>query len=180
MAVPHVLHSLAFLGWTLQAALDLPAANKPRRRQVAELWCGVGSIWRAGARRGYEAIGYDKARIPGVTDSAGPLSEDITTPSGFLNAIHVVLSLVPGGLLWQGTDCSSMGWVNRKKLAVLSPTHMETYAIDQLWLETLKQQRRHSCTLWHACVRCTASLRTHATLFFSSSIHGSWLPLRFP
>ena len=113
MAVPHVLHSLAFLGWTLQAALDLPAANKPRRRQVAELWCGVGSIWRAGARRGYEAIGYDKARIPGVTDSPGPLSEDITTPSGFLNAIHVVLSLVPGGLLWQGTDCSSMGWVNR-------------------------------------------------------------------
>ena len=83
MAVPHVLRSFTFLGWTLQAALDLPAANEARRRQVAELWCGVGSIWRAGAEMGYEAIGYDKARLPGVTDSEGPLCEDITTPSGF-------------------------------------------------------------------------------------------------
>ena len=112
MTVPHVLRRFTFLGWTLQAALDLPAANEARTRQVAELWCGVGSIWRYAAAMGYEAIGYDKARLPGVTDSEGPLCEDITMPSGFKNAILVVLSLVPGGLLWQGIDCSTMGWVN--------------------------------------------------------------------
>ena len=115
MVVPSALTGLVFLGWTLQAVLELPAAEEPRSCQVAELWCGVGSIWRTAAEKGHNAIGYDKARIPGVTDSAGPLCEDITMPSGFLNAILVVLSLVPGGLLWQGTDCSSMGWVNRKK-----------------------------------------------------------------
>ena len=82
MTVPHVLRSFAFLGWTLQAALDLPAANEARRRQVAELWCGIGSIWRAGAEMGYEAIGYDKARLPGVTDS-----ERRSTMRGYHHAI---------------------------------------------------------------------------------------------
>ena len=113
MLVPQLLKSLTYLGWTLEAVLNHPVANNPRNRQVAELWCGVGSICRAGADEGYVTIGYDKARISGVTDTAGSRCEDITKPSGFFNAILVVLSLVSGGLLWQGTDCSSMGWMNR-------------------------------------------------------------------
>ena len=90
------------MGLSLEAVLKHPAADKQRSCQVAELWCGVGSVWRTAAAEGYNAIGYDMARIPGMTDVEGLQCEDITTPLGFLNSILVVLSIVPGGLLWQG------------------------------------------------------------------------------
>ena len=102
MSVPRYLKSLTCMGWTLEAVLKHPAADKQRSCQVAELWCGVGSVWRTAAAEGYNAIGYDMARIPGMTDVEGLQCEDITTPLGFLNSILVVLSIVPGGLLWQG------------------------------------------------------------------------------
>ena len=63
-----------------------------------ELFSGVGSIWRAAARSGYPAAGYD---------SNDTSDQDITTRVGFFRALSLTLSLVPGALLWLAPECST-------------------------------------------------------------------------
>ena len=115
MLVPVALQHLCVFGLTLNAALSLPEASGQRTVDVVEFWCGVGSIAGAAAAAGYVVRKFDKFRIPGVTDSAGPLSEDLLLVSGFMSAVHCVLSMRSGGLLWMGPVCSSFVFMNSSR-----------------------------------------------------------------
>ena len=97
-------------GWTVMGVLqDASLTACSRDLDVAEIFCGVGSIWQAGAAAGYHAVGFDKVRVPGVTDCPTNPSacEDILSPAGFLNAVRVVLRLKARGLLWLAPMCNS-------------------------------------------------------------------------
>ena len=67
-------------GWTVSGVLqDVSLTACSRDLDVAEVFCGVGSIWLAGKTAGYNTVGFDKSRVPGITDSDTDLStcEDI-------------------------------------------------------------------------------------------------------
>ena len=102
---PWVLFGLTVVG-VLQ---DVSLTACSRDLDVAEFFCGVGSIWLAGKTAGYNAVGFDKFRVPGVTDSVTDPSacEDILSPAGFLNAVRLVLRLKVRGLLWLAPMCNS-------------------------------------------------------------------------
>ena len=97
---------------TLQYALQL---STERNCDIAELWSGVGNICQVGCDRGHESVAFDLVRVPGITNVPGDAHEDITTESGFLKAMHHVLSLRPGGLLWLAPDCSSVTFPNSSR-----------------------------------------------------------------
>ena len=88
---------------------DVSLTACERDVDIAELFSGVGAIWQAGKTAGYNAVGFDKFRVPGVTDSlADPsLCEDMLSPAGFLNAVRLVLRLKERGLLWLAPMCNS-------------------------------------------------------------------------
>lgn len=97
-------------GWTLQSLVLLASLQAlGRDLDVVELFSGAGHITSAAQHRGFAAQGFDKARIPGSTDTGMALSEDIITRSGFMRAVHLVWRLRVGGLLWLAPLCSS--WV---------------------------------------------------------------------
>ena len=54
---------------------DIAWTSMPRDLDVVELWSGVQSIVNAARKREYQAMPYDKGRIPGETD----VREDITS-----------------------------------------------------------------------------------------------------
>jgi len=86
------------------------ATSITRDLDVTEVFAGAGRITQEARRLGLRAQAYDKARIPGVTDSGSDaLTEDIVTKSGFERAVQLVLRLRVGGLLWLAPLCSS--WV---------------------------------------------------------------------
>ena len=60
---------------------------------------------------GYTACGFDFNRVRGVTNVAGPNSEDITTETGFRNAVAVVLRIRVGGLATFAPMCGSFNWL---------------------------------------------------------------------
>ena len=62
---PWVLFGLTVLG-VLQ---DVSLTDCMRDLDIVELFCGVGVVWQAGRTAGYHAVGFDKARVPGVTDT---------------------------------------------------------------------------------------------------------------
>ena len=82
---------------------------------VVELWCGVGSIAAAAAAAGYVVCKFDKFRVPGVSDVAGALSEDLLSSCGFKSAVRCVLSMREGALLWMGPVCSSFVFMNSSR-----------------------------------------------------------------
>ena len=102
MSVPDGLQWLCVFGLTLSAVLSWPEAHGQRTVDVVELWCGVGSIAGAAAAAGYVVHKFDKFRVPGVSDVAGPLSEDLLTSCGFQSTVRCVLSMREGALLWMG------------------------------------------------------------------------------
>ena len=110
--VPQALATFAVHGFTLSAVLQLPEASGPRTLHAVELWSGVGVVARSVRHKGLKAVEFDKYRSKGKTDVAGPLSEDLLSPTGFLAAVHCVLSLVTGGLLWLAPVCSSFVYMN--------------------------------------------------------------------
>ena len=99
--------------WTVAMVKD----DKKTKRDldVVELWSGVGLIAGAARDIGHEAAEFDIMRIPGHTNVAGPRLEDITTNNGFNKALHLVLRLRPGGLLWMAPLCSSFAFPNSSK-----------------------------------------------------------------
>ena len=115
MLVPDGLQHLCVFGLTLSAALSWPEAHGQRTLDVVELWCGVGSIAGAAAAAGYVVQKFDKFRVPGVSDVAGPLSEDLLSSCGFLSAVRCVLSMREGALLWMGPVCSSFVFMNSSR-----------------------------------------------------------------
>lgn len=92
------------LGWTLEGALAEHQAT-PRDLDLVELWCGAATLVRAAQRRKLQAVGFDKISGGG----------DITTREGFAAALHLVMRLKPGGLLWQGVVCSSFVFANSSR-----------------------------------------------------------------
>ena len=93
---------------------DVSLTTCSRDLDVAEVCCGVGSIWLAGETAGYNAVGFDKSRVPGMTDSCEDPSacEDILSPAGFLNAVRLVLHLKICALLWLAPMCNSFCFLN--------------------------------------------------------------------
>ena len=58
---------------------------------------------------------FDKFRVPGVSDVAGALSEDLLSSCGFKSAVRCVLSMREGALLWMGPVCSSFVFMNSSR-----------------------------------------------------------------
>ena len=131
MVVPEALTTLVTMGWTLERALQDPAAAAPRNLDVVELWSGVGAVARAAARRAMHTKTFDRARVPGTTDGRGAASENILAPAGFYKALSYVLALAPGGLLIMAPECRSFHHVlnvRNTKRSLEDPAGDETYA----------------------------------------------------
>ena len=60
---------------------------------------------------GHAACGFDSNRLQGVTNVDGPTSEDITTATGFRNAVNLVLRIRVGGLATFAPMCGSFNWL---------------------------------------------------------------------
>ncbi len=116
------------LGWQLHgqsvkaAALDVTAE---RNLDCVEFFCGVGSIVRAARLAGLQAEGYDKARQAGVANLPASSCEDITTKSGFLNALRLLQRVRHGGLVWFAPMCNSFNWLCR---------HQSQRALENAWV----------------------------------------------
>ena len=108
---------IAIFGNTVESVLaDSTLSSCKRDLDLVELWSGVGNLTKAAAQAGHKAECFDIGRIPGVTDNPqNPECEDICTENGFRRALHLVLRLRPQGLLWEGVDCSSFGFLNASK-----------------------------------------------------------------
>lgn len=84
--------------WSVSAIINDPALDGPRDLDVVELWAGVGAVAAAASARGLEARTFDICHGP---------DEDITTSSGFVKAVRLVLQLKKNGLLAMAPVCSS-------------------------------------------------------------------------
>lgn len=97
-------------GLTLVMALEMCPVHRPL--SVVELWCGVASIAGAAQKAGQASVAMDKNRVPGVTNTDGPDSENILSKHGFMRALQAVLEIKEGGLLWMAPVCSSWVFMN--------------------------------------------------------------------
>ena len=70
-----------------------------------EFFAGAKAVSKGLKARGYCGVTYEK-----LDD---PVRQDILTDHGLLNAIILVLSCHPGGLVWWGIVCSSWIWMSR-------------------------------------------------------------------
>ena len=93
---------------TVMASLHYTSLH--RDLDVVELWSGVGSTVKAAEAYGLSAAAFDKDRRPGLTNKAGPGCEDITTETGFRNAVTLVMRIREGGLAGMAPTCSSFGF----------------------------------------------------------------------
>ena len=130
----HAAHSFPWVlfGLTVVGVLqNIPLTTCERDLDVAELFCGVGAIWQAGQAAGYNAVGFDKSRVPGITDAIADAStcEDILSPAGFMNAVKLVIRLKQRGLLWLAPMCSSFCWLS---LSVMKRRRNNNYMGDEL------------------------------------------------
>ena len=106
--------TLLIFGMTLSSVLD--TVSDQRDLDVVELWSGVESIVSAAKAAGFNAMPFDKFRIPGVTDTHDPNdTEDILLEAGFRKALSLVLRLRTGGLLWMAPVCSSWIFLNLRR-----------------------------------------------------------------
>ena len=71
-----------------------------------ELFAGVGSVAKAAAELGHNSATFDKA------DNE---SHDICTTDGLHRAVHFLMRIKEGGLLWAAPVCRSWGWMNSCK-----------------------------------------------------------------
>jgi hypothetical protein len=74
------------------------AETQVRKTDVAEVFCGVGSIWKAGAAFGYHCEGFDNDMDQGM---------NVFYANGLEEVVKMVGRVKPGGLLWISPDCSS-------------------------------------------------------------------------
>jgi len=93
-------------GLTVHSVLTSPEfSGIVRNLDCVELWSGAGTVWGAAKDLGLRSQGFDKNR-PGATN------EDILMEAGFRHALHLVLGLRPGALLWMAPVCSSWIFLN--------------------------------------------------------------------
>ena len=108
--------SLIFYGLTVQDVLNnRTLTNLPRDLDVVELWSGKATVYHAARAQQFSAAQFDKNRLPGITDKPGRRCEDLLRQDGFTNALRLVMRLRPGGLLWQGVQCSSFVFADSSK-----------------------------------------------------------------
>ena len=106
-------------------ALDKLADPGGRRKLIAEVLCdpqllaatrdldcfevfaGVGSLARAAAAE----LGYNSATF----DKADNEADDICTTDGLHRAVHFLMRIKEGGLLWAAPVCRSWVWMNHCK-----------------------------------------------------------------
>ena len=89
-------------GRTARSIMSAPEfTGLPRNLKVVELFSGVGSVHKAGAKLGHNSAGFDKVQ--------GGQSEDATTWPGFYAACCLIMRLAVGGLLLMAPPCNS--WV---------------------------------------------------------------------
>ena len=69
-----------------------------------ELFCGKKAITLAQQRAGLKALGFDKVHSE---------SEDFCSPTGFENALNLMLRLHAGGFLWAAPECKTWIWLSR-------------------------------------------------------------------
>ena len=69
---------------------------------VVEIFSGVGAIVAAAEAVGCRTASFDKQSDP---------RQDILDPTGFQNALSLVLRLRPSGLLWLAPMCNSFSWL---------------------------------------------------------------------
>ena len=70
-----------------------------------EFFAGQGAVSRALQDRGWATAQFER--------DGDPLTQDMLTIAGFVNAIALILRLQPGGLVWFGIVCSSWVWLSR-------------------------------------------------------------------
>jgi hypothetical protein len=92
--------TLVLFGHTIGEFLDSVVT---RDLDVFEVWAGVGSIVKAARRHKLNAASME------ILDDS---SQDVSSASGFMNAVQLVLSLKIGGLLWLAPVCSSFVWLS--------------------------------------------------------------------
>ena len=61
-------------------------------------------ITRAAQAQGLAAMGFDKVYSP---------EQDFTSSQGFMNALHLMLRVRPGGCLWAAPECKTWIWLSR-------------------------------------------------------------------
>lgn len=103
-------------GWCDRPAginIKIAAADSSIQRDLdcVEIFSGVGSIVTAALQVGCRATGFDRVRVPGVTDIPGEFSEDILSDIGFCKALHLVQRVRVGGLVWLAPMCNSFNWL---------------------------------------------------------------------
>lgn len=96
---------LTMSGWTQDRALE-SIQDSVRDLDILELFSGVSSIVKAGAKAGLQSEGYD------VLDGQTPDAMDVTTPTGFATALAKVGRIKQGGLCSAAPKCSSWVWTN--------------------------------------------------------------------
>ena len=74
------------------------AEAQAKTTDVAEIFSGVGSVWKAGLLMGYNSEGFDK-----VMDD----DMNVFHAKGLEEVVKLVGRLKPGSLLWISPDCSS-------------------------------------------------------------------------
>lgn len=75
----------------------------PKTTDALELFSGEKAITLNCLELGLNAVGYDKSY------STPYRSEDITTKSGFRNALKEVMKVKRGGFIWGGPECKT--WI---------------------------------------------------------------------
>ena len=86
--------------FTISGVLQDPQfTNLPRDLDCVELWTEAQTLVQAARREGLQAAAFDIQQ--------DPATRDITTCTGFTEALRLVMRLKPGGLLAMAPDCSS-------------------------------------------------------------------------
>ena len=108
------LDSLSFHGFTVKNILTNPRLlSLPRSIKVAEIFSGVGSIYRAAKKKNLEAVEYDKMRTTAAGSTSGK-SEDFLTKEGFAHACEILMMMEEGGLFWIAPWCGPWMFLNTK------------------------------------------------------------------
>ena len=130
------LDTLTIFGISVQDVLHDTTTTVERDKDVLDLFCGEAAIHRAAVVSEFASAAFDKFRVPGVTDSRRATdTEAMSSPDGFMRALHLVLRLRKGGLLVMGPPCSSfvmLNAVNCKRNAGNNYQGDERYAPVQL------------------------------------------------
>lgn len=104
------LDTLSFHGFTVKSILaDTAFTSLPRNIKVAEIFSGVGSIYKAAKKKNLEAVEYDNKRPGAISADA----EDFLSEEGFTNAIKILMQVEEGGVYFLAPWCGPWMFLNK-------------------------------------------------------------------